>query len=309
MESDITISVIIPTRNNADMLQGAIKSLLTQTLPPQNYEIIIVDNGSTDNTPDVVLKVAKENTLPRIVYVQQPRPGLSLARDTGVNAAIGQWVAYIDDDALAAPDWLEAILETYQLHPDAVAVGGKVMGKWEGPIPTWFDSTCERAVSVVDWGPDIKPLRFPEWVCGTNYSVKRELVLELGGHDPNLGRRDKLRLGGEEVELQQRIEKAGLLVMYNPNAFVHHHIPHKRLTKKYYLGQQYWAGRTQYLVDQKHSKWQDRVFQPLYFLARTPRSLFLAMLYAVQRNQCLMLRRLGHGYFAVGYFRQMVSRQ
>jgi glycosyltransferase involved in cell wall biosynthesis len=309
MEHDIVISAVIPTHNNATQLRDAIETLLAQTFSPQRYEIVIVDNGSMDGTPNTVRTLAQDRTQPRIVYMQEPRLGLSLARNAGAEAAAGRWVAYMDDDALAAPDWLETIVETYSTYPDAVAVGGRVVGEWEGPLPPWFDSHFGIAVSVLEWGPDIKPLRFPEWMCGANYSVERELILRLGGHDPELGRRGKLQFGAEEVELQLRIEKAALLVVYNPRVVVRHRIPRQRLTKQYYLERQYWGGRTQYLVDRKHRTQQYRCRQGLYLLARTPRSLFLALLHALRRDERLSLMRLGQEWFAFGYIRQMLSGQ
>jgi glycosyltransferase involved in cell wall biosynthesis len=304
VENTILISAIIPTYNNATRLRNALQSLFDQTLSPDKYEIIVVDNGSTDRTRAVV-EECKLNAQVCLVYEYEPQVGLSRARNTGTRLARGRWVAYMDDDAVASPDWLQTIVETFNTYPEAAAVGGKVLGDWQARRPAWFDQDFDITVSVVDWGPELKWLRFPEWMCGTNYAVQRDVLWKMNGHDPELGRRGRLRLGEEEVDLQIRMEKVGLKVIYNPRVCVRHYIPHSRMTRRYFLQQQYWGGRTRYLMHRKHARKVDRLIQVLYLIARTPRSLSLVIWHSIRNEEKEQLIRLGQVWFTFGYLRQM----
>src|SRR5712671_6825521 len=102
------ISVIIATHNRADLLAIALKSLARQTIPPAEYEVIVVDNASSDQTPAVVRQMSP--AMPQVRYVFEERLGLSWARNAGLEAARAPYVAYLDDDAKAEPEWLEALL-------------------------------------------------------------------------------------------------------------------------------------------------------------------------------------------------------
>ena len=103
----VRISAVVCTLNRATYLARAVESLVNQTYPKEYYEIIVVDNGSTDNTREVVEQFSQ---CAIIRYIYEPVKGLSQARNTGWQAAAGKYVAYLDDDAIARPRWLEKML-------------------------------------------------------------------------------------------------------------------------------------------------------------------------------------------------------
>src|SRR5258706_11020169 len=119
----VQISALICTRNRADYLRKALQSLAVQSLPRAQYEIIVVDNGSEDHTKDVVDAYCHMTNL---VYIYEETPGLSRARNVAFRRAKGQFVAFLDDDAVGSPMWLEKYLEVFQtFKPTPGSVGGK----------------------------------------------------------------------------------------------------------------------------------------------------------------------------------------
>ena len=131
----IRISAIICTLNRAAYLEKAIQSLADQTLPEEQFEIIVVDNGSTDNTKTMVEGFKH---LENLRYIYEPIMGLSQARNTGWQNAQGDYVAYLDDDAIACPEWLERIVQAFDtVEPRPGSVGGKVIPVWEAERPAW----------------------------------------------------------------------------------------------------------------------------------------------------------------------------
>ncbi|MHC4911736.1 MAG: FkbM family methyltransferase, partial [Planctomycetota bacterium] len=227
-KNKVRISAIICTYRNPQLLASTIQSLLNQTLQRDLFEIIVVDNNSQDQTRQVVQPYAG------VRYVLEEKLGLSYARNTGIEAACGDIIAFIDDDAEASSGWLESLLEIYDSIPEAWAVGGKVLPIWDATKPEWLTERYYRSLSLVEWGQSARPLHWPERIIGTNCSFRRRVFTEIGLFDTNLGRVGRVLLGEEDREIQQRIHKLGHLVYYTPKAIVHHHVPVSRMTSEYF---------------------------------------------------------------------------
>lgn len=241
--NSLRISAVICTYRHPDMLRAAIKSLLTQTLPAEEYEIIVIDNNSQDQTADVVKELA-ETTSHSVRYIFESRQGLSYARNTGIQAARGEIIAFLDDDAEAEPGWLAAHLEVYDRIPEVWAVGGKVLPKLEVELPVWLEDTNTMLanLSILEWGEETRPLRQTEYIIGANCSFRKQVFAEIGLFAADLGRKGSSMLCAEESEIQEHIRDYGKLVFYAPRAVVHHHIPQERLTKRYMYSRHYGAG-------------------------------------------------------------------
>ena len=242
------ISAIICTYRNPDLLEGAIESLLNQRLSPEQYEIIVVDNNSGDQTPRVVQRFSRR-PLPPVRYILEPQQGLSHARNRGVEASRGDIVAFIDDDAEAGSGWLSALLEAYDRGPDVWAAGGRIAPIWHtDERPTWWTEEYEGSLSLLDWGDEARALTWPERILGANCSFRKTVFSQLGGFDTKLGRRGTALLGWEDTEIQQRIHAQGKTILYSPDALVRHHVPLERLTEEYFLRRQFGASRSQMVV-------------------------------------------------------------
>jgi glycosyltransferase involved in cell wall biosynthesis len=134
------ISATICTHNRAEYLGKALKSLSVQTLPAEDFEVLVVDNASTDDTAALVESVRP--ILPSLRYVFEGSLGLSRARNTAIREARGDYIAFLDDDAVAVSEWLEAILTAFDtVKPTPVCVGGRIEPIWEGARPSWLADT------------------------------------------------------------------------------------------------------------------------------------------------------------------------
>ena len=242
---DWMYSVIVPTYNRAQNLGPTLESLLAQVtdLP---YEIIVVDNNSSDET-GAVARVHEARAHGKLHYIFQREQGLSLARNAGIAAAKGDVIAFVDDDAIASPNWLENVAATYRTHPDAWCVGGKIVLGPQIVLPSWFDPTSKSLLahlSCLDLGDDIVKLEYPRGVFGANFSVRRDALSRVGLFNPNLGWNGKdHHLAGEESDLCRRIYRAGGSIYYCGQAMVTHVVA-SRLTKRYFRQHAYSEGRT-----------------------------------------------------------------
>ncbi|MEO1441444.1 MAG: glycosyltransferase [Chloroflexota bacterium] len=241
--SSVQVSVVVCTYRRPATLKRTLRSLLNQSLPANCYEIIVVDNNSGDETAALVSEIATgSQTL--IHYAVEPQPGLSHARNHGVQLARAALIAFIDDDAEADRYWLAALLHAYDAHADVWAVGGPVSGVWAVPRPEWVSDDLLRSLSLVEWGDAPRLLTWPERMIGANMSFRREVFEQIGGFNTRLGRRVDMLLSNEDTELQQRIHAHGKAVFYTPAARVWHHVDAVRLNWRYFVQRSFGHGQS-----------------------------------------------------------------
>jgi glycosyltransferase involved in cell wall biosynthesis len=237
----IQISAIICTFNRASYLRKAIQSLIEQTLDPSCYEILIIDNRSTDDTKRVVTE--EFSHVSNLRYIYEPIQGLSQARNTGWQNARGEYVAYLDDDAIAYPQWLEKILEVFAtVNPKPGAVGGKIEPIWEAPRPSWLSEGLAQGLTILDWSETPIFLESDRWLAGANVAYPKHLLQEMKGFDVNLGRKGSNLLSCEESLLHDRLKNNGYQLYYHPAVAVRHHIHSSRLVKDWHIKRNYWNG-------------------------------------------------------------------
>jgi glycosyltransferase involved in cell wall biosynthesis len=228
-------SVIVCTRNRAAQLEQLLRSMEKLSLPDGLcWELIVVDNGSTDQTPSVIESF--QTTLP-VKRVVQPVPGLSNARNAGVQAAQGAYIVWTDDDVLVQANWLSAYLEAFERHPQAVLFAGKITPVVEEPCNAWFvrhRSYFSCLCAERDMGPTEVPLdialdRIP---YGASFAVRANEQKRYT-YDSELGVAPGRRMGGEETELFGRLLADGCEGWWVPDSEVLHLIPPSRQTKAY----------------------------------------------------------------------------
>lgn len=236
------ISVVICTHNRDQYLGKAIQSLLDQQMPKDQYEIVVVDNRSTDTTKAVVEQFAAGNP---IRYIYEPNLGLSYARNTGWRNAEGKYVAYLDDDAIAHPGWLNTILEVFEtVTPRPGCIGGKAEAIWEAPRPDWVSDELVTGLTVIDWSDTPHPIAdlSQEWLVGANMAFPKEVLEEIDGFIAGLDRAGKNLLSGGDVFLEKQIMQAGYSCFYHPKMAIGHHIQKTRLDRQWFLRRYYWQG-------------------------------------------------------------------
>jgi glycosyltransferase involved in cell wall biosynthesis len=230
------MSVVVGTLNRATLLDRAVRSLLTQACAPGAIEVVVVDNGSTDATRQVVASLsANVKSGHALHYVCEPRLGLSFARNTGIERAAGRVVAFLDDDSEADPDWAERLLSIFRNDPTVGAAGGRTVVRWPGERPDWITGALEPYYGKCDYGDARKPLAFPEYPFGSNMAIRRSLLVDLGGFRTDLGARGNNLMAGEETDLFERLHARAVSVIYEPTALVHHWAAPERLTRRWSL--------------------------------------------------------------------------
>jgi|ERR1051326_3294097 glycosyltransferase involved in cell wall biosynthesis len=273
-------SVIIATYNRADELPKTLESLagLKSNGP---WEVIIVDNNSTDNTRDVVLERVDSFPVP-LRYIMEKEQGRSAALNAGIRAAQGEILAITDDDVRVDEHWLlnsEQALN--RLGCDYL--GGKALPIWGGELPEWLPNRGGKhwgVIALLDYGP--APIEFGEHQVplGVNTVFKRECFERAGLWDNSIGRKAGTLLGQEVREWSQRARAAGLRGYYSPDLVVHHVIPADRLTKKYFRRWFYWHGISRAILyqnkrlDMESPESRELDFATVPHIAGVPRYLY-----------------------------------
>jgi len=246
----VRISAVVCTHNRAGYLRKALQSLVDQTLAPWVYEIIVVDNGSQDNTKQVV---SEFSSVPNLRYLSEPIIGLSRARNTAWRNAQGGCVAFLDDDAVACPGWLAKFIDVFEtFKPRPGVVGGKCEPIWEAPRPDWLSDKLLGFLSIVHWSDVPMVLNEQQWLAACNIAYPRELLQTVGGFREDLGRQGTNLQSNEENYLRQQLDSLGYCSVYHPEIVVGHHVSPPRLTKKWFRERAYWQGVSNALMSTPH---------------------------------------------------------
>jgi glycosyltransferase involved in cell wall biosynthesis len=213
----LVISIVICTHNRADLARDAILSVLEQDFPRDEYELLIVDNASTDNTRAMAQEICKTHS--NVRYIFESNVGLSHARNRGWMEASGEYVGYLDDDAKASAQWLSAAYTVVKdIHPEAF--GGPYYAFYNTPKPRWFkDEYGSHSKSN-----SARPLEKEELLNGGNMFVRRDVLVRLGGFDPKLGMAGRRIAYAEETYffISLRREIASCVLYYHPLVSIYH---------------------------------------------------------------------------------------
>jgi glycosyltransferase involved in cell wall biosynthesis len=244
----IGISAIICTRNRSQYLREAVDSLVRQSLPVTDYEVVIVDNGSTDDTADVI----RDGYLGyrNLRYIHERRIGLSIARNTGWQNARGEYVAYLDDDAVASEDWLANIIHCFEtVHPRPACVSGEIRLIWGQTRPVWVSDGMLPLLGLVQWPSDAHWIHGNEYVAGGNMALRQDILNKLRGFSLSTGRKDGRLLSNEDVLIDRRIRQIGEQSYYDPRVVIGHHVLPHRLNPGWFWARYYWQGVSDALMD------------------------------------------------------------
>jgi glucosyl-dolichyl phosphate glucuronosyltransferase len=234
-------SIVIATYNRAADLRDTLTSL-GGLRPADDWEVIVVDNNSPDNTREVVETAAASFPAP-LRYVFEREQGRSPALNAGIRLAHGDVIVTTDDDVRVEPDWLDRAAEGLErLQCDYV--GGRVMPIWGAPRPAWLSNRGGQhwaVIALLDYGPE--PIAFGSNVpLGVNMAFRRDAFTRAGLFDPHTGRKAGTLLGQEVREWAIRAGAAGVRGFYVPQMVVQHIIPASRLKKRYFRRWFYWRG-------------------------------------------------------------------
>lgn len=233
------VSVLIATRDRADMLRGTLASLCTPAnvdLP--DWEIVVADNGSSDATVKVCQEFA-ERFPGRVRWLVEGRQGKSNALNAGLRLVEGDVVAMTDDDVICAPDFLAETKRVFS-DPSIVAAQGRVYLDWLGGEPTWLDEMAKQLMSLRDYGDEM--FDWTDNLSGCNMIVRRHAALAVGGFAAELG---PGTIGiAEDSEFSIRLRERGYRTVYAPSIVVRHQVPAGRVTPDFLRARYFGIGRS-----------------------------------------------------------------
>lgn len=213
------LSIVICTYNRDKYLPDALKSLTTQTLSRNDFEVIIINNNSNDKTEEISLNFIASNPDILTVYEIEKNQGLSYARNRGIQLAKGKYIAFIDDDAIAEPDYAEKMIQAFEKYPEFDSVGGKVLPIYHsGSEPVWMSKYIQGIVSKVDFGEKTEAFTSKKYPVGCNMAFRREIFEELGGFNV------ELTLRNDDKYMFLKLRKHNKTTLYAHDVIVHHNM-------------------------------------------------------------------------------------
>jgi len=227
------ISVIICTYNRASGLLQTLQSIRQMDIPEGTcWELIIVDNNSSDDTQNVIQEFARSADID-IKNIFEGTQGLSYARNAGLERATGKLIAFTDDDVIVDRQWLANISRAFA-SSDAWCIGGKILPIWSRPKPKWLSKRIHYALALLDYGDEVKEMTSPS-LWGANMSFRAAVFDSYGRFDTSLGRKGGNLVSGEETELMKKILGDEKRVLYVPDIVVKHVIDVSRINKRYFI--------------------------------------------------------------------------
>ncbi len=233
MEYPYKISAVICSYNRARFIIDAVDSIFNQDFDRKLYEVIVVDNNSTDNTVALLEEYKTKHPGYNFRYYVEHNQGVSYTRTRCAKEATGEIVAYLDDDSTAQPGWLSSIAEFFDSHPDTWSTGGKISPVFLTGIPDWYSKYFFGLVGNFDQGPNVKQLTGARYPCGANMAFRKKVFEEIGYFNAELGRKGKGLLATEEKEIYMRILAHHHKVYYLPYVAVLHKVESNKFDKAY----------------------------------------------------------------------------
>ncbi len=305
------LSVVIATFNRAPLLREALGCLARQAFRPGD-EVVVANNGSTDDTAAVLRELAARFPVP-LLAVFEPRPGKSNAVARAVGAARGDILAFTDDDVLVGEDWVARIHAIFE-EGDVDLVGGRVLPRFAGRVPSWLKLSDGRGfnrlaspITLLDYGPGRQPLG-RRAAPGGNLAIRRSVFEAQGGFPRNLGKLRGTLLSGEDHLLSERVVTSGYRAIFDPSVAVQHLVPASRLRFRYYLRWFFWSGVTHAVLDALRPP-EAASSRPLtrYHLGQAAKATGKAMLAALAGGWTVAAREATQSAFSAGYLWAQLS--
>ncbi len=296
------LTVCICTHNRARYVRDCLAGLRQQTVSRQRFAVLIIDSASQAGAAAELLDLAVEHDA-RLVRLDQA--GVSVARNAGAWAAHTPFIAYIDDDAIPAPDWIASILAAIaQPGRTAAVIGGRILPKWEAPLPPWWPRSLRGVLSIIEhegvgeYRTSAVPAHLEPYAA--NMVVHVLSLLAAGGFGGSAGRIGDNLLSDEEVQLAWRLQDAGYSARYDSRIMVYHQIQARRLDPAWLLSRLYWQGASTVLTR--------RVLQhPQAVWRELPRRLAVALLLGpvalIPRHSTLLLAARWRVAYSAGFIR------
>lgn len=228
------LSVIVCTYNREKYILRNLESFINQTADYSEFEVIIINNNSPDNTDQICRHFIKNNPKIQTTYVIEKNQGHTFARNRGINESNSKILAFIDDDAFIRPEYCENIIKFFSQHPMVDIIGGKIIPVYEsGKEPNWMSPYLLTLMAAQDYGDQVKEFNKNKFPIGANMIYRSSVFDKIGLFNTELGRRGDGLEGGDEKDLIHRFRQTDGLIYYVPNVVVDHIIGIHREDMKY----------------------------------------------------------------------------
>ena len=233
MANGLKVSAVICSYNRARFILKAVESIFNQSFNKDSYEVIVVDNNSTDGTEQLLKEYKATHPELNFKYFIEYNQGVAFARTRCAKEASGEIVAYLDDDSMAQPGWLATTVAFFDTHPEVYSTGGKITPYFLTGIPDWYSKYFFGLVGNFDQGPKVKQLTGARYPCGANMAFRKKVFEEVGYFNTDLGRKGTGLLANEEKDIYLRILNYGKDVYYLPTVEVLHAVESNKFDKNY----------------------------------------------------------------------------
>lgn len=228
------LSVILCTYNRERYIYNVLQSIAAGGFG--DYEIVLVNNNSTDGTESECQRFAKDHPEVAMRYCVEKQQGLSYARNRGIMESQGEVLVYVDDDAVVNREYLQTYADFFNRNKEAVAAGGPITPRYDGcEEPSWM-SHYTRQLVTGELNLGTREREFPKGAFpgGGNAAYRKSVFNEVGLFNVELGRKGNSLIGAEEKDLFDKMTSRGMKFYYLPNAILYHLIPPKKLTQDYF---------------------------------------------------------------------------
>jgi glycosyltransferase involved in cell wall biosynthesis len=299
------VSVIVATYNRCDVVRGAVESLMNQDSRGTSYEVIVVDNNSTDDTRRTLEELCSKHD--NLSYHFEAQQGVSYARNRGIAAARAPILAFTDDDIKPASNWVASVSEGFRRFPDADAIGGKVLPETATEFPGWLTSKHWTPLALLDMGdqPVILDVLNGPGLVAANLAVRAAVFKDVGLFQPELQRVKSFIGSLEDHEFEMRLGAAKKRLMYLPELIVYAQVLDERLNKAYH--RRWYRGHGHFYALMRNQQFESskaRLFDvPSHLYRRTCSNVVDWVRYRLKRNEELQLQQELELEFFWGFFR------
>lgn len=239
-------SVIFCTYNREKYIYNAMKSIAEQDFPYTDYEIVLINNNSTDSTESICNRFREDYPQVGFRYFIETNQGLSYARNRGVKESRGDILVFVDDDATVFESYLPSINIFFDAYPEVNACGGPIVPVYEVEKPKWLSHYTEQLLGGALYeGDKVKPFRNGKYPGGGNSAFRKEVFEKYGLFNVELGRKGTGLIGAEEKDLYDRLIRGSEQFYYLPQMGIYHYIPEKKLTKAHFRELTYSIGKSE----------------------------------------------------------------
>ncbi|MBR5784332.1 MAG: glycosyltransferase [Bacteroidales bacterium] len=240
------ISVVLCTYNRDKYVYNMLKSIAENEFQVERYEIVLINNNSTDNTEKECMRFSSDYPNITFRYFVETKQGLSHARNRGIAESLGDIIIYVDDDATVNKAYLKTYSDYFATHPDVKGAGGPVEPVYETEEPKWFSHYIRQLITgELNLGKE--PKYFPRGVypIGCNSVFRKEVFDKVGLFNVDLGRKGTSLIGAEEKDLFDKMTAQGIKFFYLPGAILYHIIPASKLTEEHFDKLTYSIGKSE----------------------------------------------------------------